>query len=460
MSKPLFSGLFAQALLLLLACQPTRAAEEPWRLQEALKLPAWVSLDVQHRLRYEGLDGQYRAGGRGGDQQLALMTLAHLRMGGPRLKLGLEMLDARVFLDDAGSTIDTGMVNSAELLQAYLEWTPTLDALDGDMTIRAGRQTVDFGTRRLIARNRFRNTINAFNGVDVRYTAASGSESEAFVLVPVIRLPVERVRLADNEAAFDEEDFGTVLWLAAWRSAPRPWRMEAYLIGLNETDGVFDTRNRHIHTPGLRVFRDPGPGQLDFQLELVQQFGEVRASTAVNDRRDLDHHAHYESLQLGYTFKRAWSPRVVAMFDYASGDEDPADGDNQRFDTLYGARRFDYGPSGIFGPFLRTNMLTPGWRLNLMPRSDLQAFVGHRAFWLASDRDAWLAANLRDQAGQSGDFLGHQIEACVTWQLVPGNLALEAGGAWLSEGEFAEAQTGPEDPGASSYVYTQLSITY
>lgn len=419
-----------------------------------------MALEVQHRLRYESIDGQYRAGGEGGDQQLALQTLAHLRLGGPTLKLGLEMLDARVFLDDAASTLDPGMVNSAELLQAYVEWRPGLDPALGMMAVKAGRQTIDFGTRRLIARNRFRNTVNAFNGLDVRFTSAAGHESEAFVVVPVIRLPTQRPRLQDNDASFDEEDFGTVLWLAAWRSAPGSVRMETYLIGLNETDGVFDTRNRRIHTPGIRVFRDPGPGQLDFQLELVQQFGEVRASTAINDRRDLDHHAHYESLQLGYTFKRAWSPRVIAMFDYASGDEDPADGDNQRFDTLYGARRFEYGPSGIFGPFLRTNMLTPGWRLNLTPRDDLQAYVGHRAYWLASDRDIWLAANLRDQTGQSGDFLGHQLEACVTWQLIPGNLALEAGGAWLSEGEFAEAQASPEDPGASSYVYTQLSITY
>lgn len=436
------------------------AADQPWRLKEALDLPSWVALDVQHRVRYEGIDEQYRAGGQGGDQQLALQTLAHLQLGGPRLKLGLEMLDARAFLDDAGSTLDVGMVNSAELLQAYLEWKSALPALDGTMTLKAGRQTVDFGNRRLIARNRFRNTLNAFNGIDVRFASASGTETEAFVLVPVIRLPGERTRLTRNEAAFDEEDFGTVLWLAAWRSAPGPWRLETYLIGLNETDGVFDTRNRRLHTPGIRLFREPASGQLDFQLELVQQFGEVRASTAVKDRTDLDHHAHYESLHLGYTFNARWSPRVIAMFDYASGDEDPGDRDNQRFDTLYGARRFEYGPSGIFGPFLRTNMLTPGWRVNVNPDESVQAFVGHRAYWLASDRDSWLAANLRDASGQSGSFIGHQVEACVTWQILPGNLVLEAGGAWLSEGEFREAEQGREDPGASSYLYTQLSITY
>lgn len=453
----------SRACALLFACfisgGPVQA-EEPWRLKDALALPSWMALEVQHRLRYESIDGQYRAGGEGGDQQLALQTLAHLKLGGPTLKLGLEMLDARVFLDDAASTLDPGMVNSAELLQGYIEWQPDLGATQGTMAVKAGRQTIDFGTRRLIARNRFRNTVNAFNGLDVRFTSAAGHESEAFVVVPVIRLPTQRSRLEDNDASFDEEDFGTVLWLASWRSAPGPVRVEAYLIGLNETDGVFDTRNRRLQTPGLRLFREPAPGHLDFQLELVQQLGEIRGSTARSDRADLDHHAHYESLQLGYTFDALWSPRVVAMFDYASGDEDPADGENQRFDTLYGARRFEYGPSGIFGPFLRTNMLTPGWRLNVSPQDGLQAFIGHRAYWLASDRDIWLAANLRDTTGQAGSFIGHQIEACATWQLVPGNLVLEAGGAWLSEGEFREAEQGRADPGASSYLYTQLTLSY
>jgi len=453
----------ARACVILVAClllNDPALAEQPWRLRDALALPAWVKLDVQHRLRYESLDGQYRAGGEGGDQQLALQTLAHLRLGSPTLKLGLEMLDARVFLDDAASTLDPGMVNSAELLQGYIEWQPDTGAAQGAMIVKAGRQTIDYGTRRLIARNRFRNTVNAFNGLGVRFTSAAGHESEAFVVVPVIRLPTARTRLQNNEASFDEEDFGTVLWLASWRSAPGPVRLEAYLIGLNETDGVFDTRNRRLQTPGLRLFREPAPGRIDFQLELVQQLGEVRGSTASTDRADLDHHAHYESLHLGYTFEAPWSPRAIAMFDYARGDEDPTDDDNQRFDTLYGARRFEYGPSGIFGPFLRTNMLTPGWRLNVTPRENLQAFIGHRAYWLASDRDIWLAANLRDTTGQSGSFIGHQLEACVTWQLIPDTLALEAGGAWLSEGEFREAEQGRGDPGASSYLYTQFTLSY
>jgi hypothetical protein len=95
------------------------------------------------------------------------------------------------------------------------------------------------------------------------------------------------------------------------------------VLGLHEEDGSrFGTRDRELYTPGFPVYRDPAKAQFDFELESILQFGESRASAAT-DVVDLDHFAHMQHIQAGYTFDAPWSPRVLAQYDYASGDEDP-----------------------------------------------------------------------------------------------------------------------------------------
>lgn len=334
----------------------------PFSLQHALRLPDWLSLSVQSRFRYETLDGQFRTGGQGGDQALVTQTTALLEAGSNKARVGLEMLDARAMLDDGGTPVDTTTVGAADLLQAYgvLKFAD-LPGLTGTNELRIGRQTIDFGSRRLLARNRFRNTINAFTGADWKFAASAGWSTEVFVAAPVARLPGDKPSLLNNEAAWDEEDFGSVFWLVAARSAPilGRARLEGYVMGLHETDESFATRNRNIVTPGVRFFREPASAAFDYQFEIALQAGTVRSDDKASTLKDLDHFAHYETLQVGYTFKAPWSPRVAAMFDYASGDHAPGDNDSGRFDTLFGARRFDYGPTSLWGAFSRATSSHP-----------------------------------------------------------------------------------------------------
>src|SRR5512145_1179907 len=49
--------------------------EKPvWNLHDSLDLPKWLSLSVEQRTRYETVDGSFKAGGQGGDQQIPLQT--------------------------------------------------------------------------------------------------------------------------------------------------------------------------------------------------------------------------------------------------------------------------------------------------------------------------------------------------------------------------------------------------
>ncbi|MBS1214432.1 MAG: hypothetical protein H6R26_3049, partial [Proteobacteria bacterium] len=67
----------------------------------------------------------------------------------------------------------------------------------------------------------------------------------------------------------------------------------------------------------------------------------------------------------------------------------------------------------------------------------------------------------QDKTGRSGDFISHQIEASVSWAVIPKNLTLELGWAHLAKGEFAKnAPNAPADHGDSDYFYTQTTMQF
>jgi hypothetical protein len=159
----------------------------------------------------------------------------------------------------------------------------------------------------------------------------------------------------------------------------------------------------------------------------------------------------------GMRFDAEASPRLALAFDFATGDGDPNDRANQRFDPLFGARRFELGPTGLYGALARSNVCSPGARFELAPHRTLDLMAGYRLAWLTSKRDAWTTAAIRDPDGQSGRFIGHQIEARVRWQPFPKNLGLEIGGALLARGHFATQAPGVTT-GDPVYLYTQLTM--
>lgn len=70
--------------------------EKPvWNLHDTLNLPKWLSLLVEQRTRYETMDGMFKAGGNGGDQQIPLQTDVFLEARYKPLHAGVEFLDAR-----------------------------------------------------------------------------------------------------------------------------------------------------------------------------------------------------------------------------------------------------------------------------------------------------------------------------------------------------------------------------
>ncbi len=445
----------------------TAAAEDPWRINSALSLPESISISGQHRTRYETVDEQFRAGRSGDDQILVFRTNILAKLMLQNWTFGLEVLDARQAHAKDDTPVTNNIVNPLDVLQLFAQWR--VDHLISENSIssfKVGRFTIDVGSRRLIARTLFRNTFNAFTGFDWQWQSTSGARLRTFYTFPVDRLPRERRRLIDNRSQGDDQDTEVKFWGLYYGFSNKIFpgsraKAELYYFGLNENDSNSrPTRNRDLHTVGGRWYKLPQVNRFDFQFETVIQFGESRSTTDANDNEDLDHFAHFHRVELGYQYATRWSPRLSAQLDFASGDDDPDDGDNNRFDTLYGARRLDFGPVGIYGPFARANLISPGIRLQIKPSAHTSAFLAHRGYWLASKKDAWTVAGVRDPEGDSGSYIGQQLEFRVRWEVVPQSLRLEVGGAYLFKGSFADNAPNANGEGDPNYMYSQLLFTF
>ncbi len=428
----------------------------PWWLVDTTE---WLSVRVDHRTRFEHLENQFRTERRGSDSALSLRTIIDVEARFASVRLRAEVMDSRIYFVDDNTPLDTGLVNALEPLQSFAGLRVQGVLRPGDaLDVRLGRMTLNLGSRRLVARNRFRNTINAFNGIDVSWTSPTNDSTRAFVTLPVARRPTDTEELALNQVRIDRESFETVFWGVFMRSRPvfDGLRIEGYIFGLHENEPT--TRERQLITPGVRLIRAPAHAKLDGQLELVVQSGSSLVSSAADARTRLDHLAFFLHGTVGYTLDAPWSPRLAVFYDYASGDGDPDDDVVGRFDTLFGARRFEYGPTGLHGAFARSNINTPGAKLSVQPILNADGFFGYRAVWLAQSRDAWTTAGIRDSTGASGAFVGHQIEGRIRWRVVPGTVAVDAGFAHTWLGRFARTAPNANGGGDPTYVYLQISL--
>jgi hypothetical protein len=416
-------------------------------------------------VRYETLDEQFRAGGNGDDQILVFRTNILALVSWNQWEFAFEILDSRQAYGDDSTKIASGDVNPLDVLQLYAKWNFVNDE-DSRSSLKLGRFTIDIGSRRFVGRNKFRNAVNAFSGVDWQRKAINGEEIRAFYTLPVQRLPREFDRRKRNRTQGDDQDTEVSFWGAYYKfptSTLQSWNSKAefFYFGLNENDTHNrPTLNRNLHTVGGRIFTNKVKNQFDYQIEAAYQFGESRDSTDVNDREDLNHRAVFARAELGYSFDAKWSPRLVGEFDYASGDDDPNDGDNNRFDSLFGLRRFDFGPVGIYGPFSRANIVSPGMRLQMKPSTAVSAFVAHRGYWLASNKDAWVVARVQDPGGDSGTYLGQQLEGRIRWDIVPEIIRSEVGAAYFFKSGFAKGAPNANQQGDSNFIYSQITFSF
>ncbi|NOU12146.1 MAG: alginate export family protein, partial [Nitrospira sp.] len=201
-------------------------------VRTALHMPDWIDVGLENRTRFESYDHPWRTsqaiGNGQTDPQILLRSRLRFGLGGNGpFRFLFEGQDARVYLNkDPGDFRDNTTVNEFDILQ--LLGAITLNNVFGSglrTDIHVGRMTMDFGRRRLIARNDFRNTSNAFDGLHWQVSQGQTWRVRAFFVEPVIR----------SEVRLDEQNNKSLFWGSYFESRHVPWfQLDAYYLGLND----------------------------------------------------------------------------------------------------------------------------------------------------------------------------------------------------------------------------------
>ena len=416
--------------------------------------PLGLDLAATVRVRIESITGQARAGVPASETVTQSRTVLHATYRHGPLTLGGELYDSRAFAPAQRTALTTAEVNALEPVQAYaaLDWH---DAAGVTGRVQLGRQTVDLRSRRLIANDDYRNTTNGFTGVRLDLARGRQWNLIAWYLLPQQRLPDDTAAIRRARIALDREGFDTRLYGA---SVARP-----QLLGLIAGDlGVFRfeernrpgraTRDRRLTTLTARLVAPPAPNRWDGELEAMRQTGSIAAGAAPAAAR-LPVAAWLVHGEAGYQWPAGWKPHLVAEADWASGDR--RDGTYRRFDTLYGMRRAEFGPAGLYNAVTRSNLIAIGPRLEITPSRRLDAFATVKKLWLASARDGFATTGVVDPTGRSGRDAGWQTDARLRYWAVPGQLQLEADGVWLAKGRFL--RNAPNRTSARDTLYLSLN---
>ena len=403
-------------------------------------MPRWWGLQVEQRTRSEWLTAPVRVQGQGASRTLVTQTrLAFdIRDGLGPFRVGVELQDARDSDTEGLFSFPDDQINKLDILQLRLEIASRrFLGVDLPTRLQLGRLTVDFGSRRLVARNVMRNTTNAFDGVLWQLGRSQRWRFHGFATQPVVI----------STARLDASQQGGLFWGVYFekRLIDR-LNLDLYYFGLRDDSRTEPKRS--YTTIGGRLYREPIRQTLDWEMEAVWQAGR---------HHGVGHNAFFQHAQLGYTFDRVWETRLSVQYDHASGDDEPADGRFGRFDTLFGARAFEFSPTGIYGPLSRSNLVSPGLRVTTTPEQRVGLTGSYRAAWLAEARDRLIGTGLQDQTGLSGGFLGRYLDTRVPVRPTH-ELLVDVGYSRFLKSTYFD--TVPFSPGRvpSSYFFAAVSL--
>ncbi|MBK7365019.1 MAG: alginate export family protein [Nitrosomonas sp.] len=357
--------------------------------------PDWLNIAIEHRTRYDLYDNGFTRAIPGFNDQVHQRTrflMEVLNIIDP-LKFTLELTDIRAPLANFNQQHSPIFANHFDFTQLHLGLISKDFLGTGYATkFEVGRLIMDFGQARLIGGHRWGTFTPTFDGM----LLTVGNEQEKWGLRVFGTRPVNR-----EPTSLDWNTPATYFSGAQITNRDISWaNVDTYFFQLNEGNKL---RKRNLSTTGFRLFAQPATGKFDYEIESMYQFGDT------NDKNVFAHRHHGE---IGYSFKTAMPFRLIYLFDYSSGDRDP----DKNFDILYAKRRVEYGPTGMFGPFFPSNLISPvGFRATLIPVSSVRLMMSHRAYWLANKHGAYVGSGLQDPTGRAGSFLGSMLDVSVGW---------------------------------------------
>lgn len=303
-------------------------------------LPDWLEADVELRYRYEH-KADFDFNENVDDKKGMSLKRVRVNLGltpYADTKLFYQLQDSRIFGDSiSGSKADfEDYLETRQLWFQYFSEKFGVDALNLTKAgARLGRQELSYGAQRLIGGFNWSNIAQTFDAA--RIMLEFGPKQFNVDLFHGEKTPNKAPREADDFFSGDAKDYLTGYY-ATWKGF-RKATFEQYVLSRQTREktvsfGQAGDGDVEDYTVGGRIKGQAGDTNFDYEFEGAYQFG---------DSGELDVNAAMFVAVLGYTFDHNWKPRLAVEFDYASGDDNAADGDRETFDNLFPTNHLHYG---------------------------------------------------------------------------------------------------------------------
>jgi hypothetical protein len=363
------------------------------------------------------------------------------------LRVYVELLDASIVHEDLPPTgID---LNRWNIQNAFVDVHVTHLA-GHPLVFRGGRQELLYGSQRLISPLDWVNTRRNFEGFKLLWHAddwqidawATRPVNTAAGNGPLFRFDNERDR-GDTSRTFNGV-------FAVYGGIERQ-TFDMYWLWDRETDALGTGVDRSRHTAGGRWLSEH-PVYNDccevtriwrFDVEGGYQFGHEAGETV---------RAGFFTAGVGHTWKsHPWSPTLWLFYDWASGDDDPSDGENNTFNHLF---PLGHAYIGLIDNVARQNLSDVNWRLTVNPTQKLTLLAAMH--WMDLDTSNDLVYNVAGRGlGQRnvGDEIGEELDLVATYRFHP-NFTVQAGYFWFWYGSAIRNSPLRRDDASQFYLQT------
>ena len=316
--------------------------------------------------------------------------------------------------------------NDLALQNAFVDLSLAL-AEGSELTFRAGRQELQYGSGRLVDAREGPNVRRTFDAAHV-VLAQSGWRIDGFAARPQVALP----------GAFDDEaSDAQSLWgiYASGGGGLVPFgKLDLYYLGFRDDAGRFvqGTAEERRHSIGARLWGSQSGW--DWNWEALYQFGSFGGG---------DIRAWTLAAETGFTFaKLPWRPRLSLSANVASGDDDSSDEDLGTFNPLFPRGNY-FSESSVLGPRNFFN-LHPFVTIHPVEAWSLTADVNF--FWRLETEDGVYAPSgqlIRAPNGSDERFVGSAASVKSEYELAD-NLIFTAIYTHSFPGEFIR-ESGPSE---------------
>jgi hypothetical protein len=291
--------------------------------------------------------------------------------------------------------------NKGDLQQLFFDLRVRGDDLP--LTLRLGRQELQYGAERFVSPFDWADVRRRFDGIKL-FVHGDAWNVDLWYAKPVVVQAKRRDRL--------DEDYDFYGCYVTYKQIPRHV-LDVYILAQHNTGNPTNVNGRAgdftRYTLGSR-FRGKTAG-FDYETEWAGQWGHWARDSI---------QAWAWAVDGGYTFDEAsWSPRVGLGFDWATGDDDPADGTVGTFDQLFPLGHQYLGFLDLVG---RQNVAAVNVSLTARPiAKKVTSRLAFYSFWLSENEDALYnaggAAVRRDPSGRSGHDVGHELDWTIVWTI-------------------------------------------